>query len=291
MKICWIGTGVMGAPMAGHLLDAGHECRIYTRTKSKAESLLRRGAVWCDSPAEAAAGADFAGMIVGMPADVEQVVFGENGLLQGLGAGSLLVDFTTGSPSMAEKIAEAALRQNVAALDAPVSGGDVGARNATLSIMVGGDRSAFERALPVFNLLGKTVEYQGGPGAGQHTKMVNQILISGTMIGMCEALLYARKSGLEPQQVLKSVGGGAAASWSLSNLAPRIIRGDFEPGFFVEHFVKDMRIALEEAAGMDLELPGLKLVCSLYQKLQHELGMGRKGTQALIKALEQIQQN
>ncbi len=288
MNICWIGTGVMGEPMLGHLMDAGHKCRVYTRTKSKAEGLLARGAIWANSPAEAAEGADFAGMIVGMPEDVEQVVLGKNGLLEGLKPGTMLVDFTTSSPDLAVRMEAQARNRGVRMLDAPVSGGDVGARNATLSIMVGGNRRDFQEALPILRSLGKTVEYQGEAGAGQHTKMVNQILISGTMIGMCEALLYARKSGLDAEQVLKSVGGGAAASWSLANLAPRIIRNDFEPGFFVEHFVKDMRIALEEAERMRLDLPGLKLVYSLYEQLQNELDMGKSGTQALIKVLESI---
>ena len=286
MRICWVGTGVMGASMVGHLLDAGHDCTIYTRTREKAMALVERGAKWADTPAAAAKGADFACVMVGMPSDVEQVVLGPEGVLAAMPEGAILTDFTTSSPELASKIAKFAVQRGVSALDSPVSGGDVGARNATLSIMVGGDKAAFERALPLYRTLGKTVELQGGPGAGQHAKMVNQILISGTMIGVCEALVYARRAGLEPEQVLKSVGGGAAASWSLANMAPRIISGNLEPGFYVEHFVKDMDIALSESRRMDIRLPGLELVHSLYVRLRDEMGMGRKGTQALIKVLE-----
>ncbi len=286
MRICWIGTGVMGSPMVGHLLDAGHECAVYTRTREKAGALIARGARWSGTPAEAAGGAEFAGVMVGMPSDVEEVVLGACGVLAGLGSGGIISDFTTSSPELAERIAKFAEGRGISALDSPVSGGDVGARNAALSIMVGGDSAAFERALPVYRLLGKTVELQGPAGSGQHTKMVNQILICGAMVGVCEALLYARKSGLDPEQVLKSVGGGAAASWALANMVPRIIKGDFEPGFYVEHFVKDMEIALAESAVMGIDLPGLKLVHSLYIELRDELGMGRKGTQALVKVLE-----
>jgi 3-hydroxyisobutyrate dehydrogenase len=285
MKICWIGTGVMGSSMLEHLIDAGHKCTVYTRTKEKALPLLAKGAIWADSPAAAAEGANFAGMIVGMPSDVEQVTLGENGLLKNMSSGTTLVDFTTSSPALAVKIANFAKTINVNVLDAPVSGGDTGAKNATLSIMVGGERAVFDNAMPILKLLGKTIEYQGSAGSGQHTKMVNQILIAGTMIGLCEALIYAKKSGLNPLQVLKSVGGGAAASWSLTNLAPRIIAEDFEPGFYVEHFIKDMGIALTESQNMNIELPGLKLVHSLYQKLQNEMNMGKNGTQALIKVL------
>ncbi|MBN1863484.1 MAG: NAD(P)-dependent oxidoreductase [Victivallales bacterium] len=288
MRICWIGTGVMGAPMVGHLLDAGHECTVCTRTREKAEALIARGARWAGTPAEAAEGAEFAGVMVGMPSDVEQVVLGAGGIMERLGSGALLSDFTTSSPELAVRIAAFAEGRGVSALDSPVSGGDVGARNAALSIMVGGDSAAFERALPVYRLLGKTVELQGPAGAGQHTKMVNQILICGTMAGVCEALLYARKSGLDPEQVLKNVGGGAAASWALENMAPRIIKDDFEPGFYVEHFVKDMEIALAESARMGIDLPALKLVHSLYVELRDGLGMGRKGTQALVKVLEKL---
>lgn len=286
MKICWVGTGVMGSSMLGHLIDAGHECTVYNRTRKKAEPLLVKGAEWADSPAAAAKDADFAGTIVGMPADVEEVILGDQGILQELNSKTILVDFTTSSPALAKKIFNFAKKRKISTLDAPVSGGDVGAKNATLSIMVGGEKEAFDQALPILQLLGKTIEYQGPAGSGQHTKMVNQILITGTMIGICEALLYAKNSGLDPEQVLKSVSGGAAASWSLTNLAPRIIKGDFEPGFYVEHFIKDMEIALKEAQAMKLDLPGLELAHSLYVCLRDELNMGKKGTQALINVLD-----
>ncbi len=286
MKIGWIGIGVMGSSMVKNLLNAGHECYIFTRTKAKAEPLIEAGAIWKNSPAEVAEDADVVGMIVAMPADVESVTMGENGVLSTMKEGSILVDFTTSSPNLAKRIAESAKKKNIMTLDAPVSGGDIGAKNATLSIMIGGDKAAFEKLQGFFNALGKTIEYQGKAGAGQHTKMVNQILIATNMIGVCEALIYAQAAGLNPEDVLKSVGSGAAASWSLSNLAPRIIKGDFEPGFFVEHFIKDMGIALTEAKTMGLELSGLDMSYNLYKKLANEMNMGRKGTQALYLALK-----
>ncbi len=286
MKIGWIGIGVMGSSMVKNLLSAGHECFIFTRTKSKAEALIEAGAIWKDSPAQVAENADIVGMIVAMPSDVESVTIGENGVLSTMKPGTILVDFTTSSPLLAKKIAQFANKKDISTLDAPVSGGDIGARNATLSIMVGGDKASFDKLDDFFNTLGKTIEYQGPAGAGQHTKMVNQILIATNMIGVCESLIYAEKAGLNPENVLKSVGSGAAASWSLSNLAPRIIKGDFEPGFFVEHFIKDMGIALTEAKAMGIELPGLDMSYNLYKKLADEMNMGRKGTQALYFALK-----
>lgn len=287
MKIAWIGTGVMGASMAGRLMAAGHKLTVYNRTKSKATALLADGAQWADTPAEAAADAEVIFMIVGYPKDVEAVALGTDGILSAAKPGVILVDCTTSSPGLAKKIAAAGAAKNVAVLDAPVSGGDIGAKNATLSFMVGGDAAAFEKVKPLFEVMGKTVVLQGGSGAGQHTKMVNQILIASGMIGLCEALLYAEKSGLDPLTVLQSVGGGAAASWSLSNLWPRMIAGNFESGFFVEHFIKDMGIALDEAKRMQIELPGLELAFRLYNKTA-ELGCGRKGTQALLLALREI---
>ena len=287
MKIAWIGTGVMGQSMAGHLLAAGHELAVFSRTKAKASGLLTRGARWAESPEAAAREADAACAMVGYPADVEEVFLGARGLLQSMRPGTLCIDFTTSSPALAVKIHAEAARKDVAALDAPVSGGDVGAREARLSIMAGGEPEAFERAGPLFKLLAKTIVLQGRPGAGQHAKMVNQIMIAGTMMGMCEGLLYAQRAGLDPEKVLESVGGGAAASWSLANLYPRILRGDFGPGFFVGHFVKDLQIALESAAAMNLELPGLKLAHRLYALLKN--GGGAKfGTQALIRQLEKM---
>ena len=287
MKIAWIGTGVMGASMAGHLQNAGHELTVYNRTKAKADALVANGARWADTPAETAADADVIFMIVGYPSDVEAVALGDDGILSTAKSGTILVDCTTSSPALAVKVAEAGAAKRIAVLDAPVSGGDVGAKNAALSFMVGGDPDAFETVKPLFELMGKAIVLQGGAGAGQHTKMVNQTLIASGMIGLCEAMLYAEKSGLDPLTVLQSVGGGAAASWGLSNLWPRMIDGDFEPGFFVEHFIKDMGIALDEAKRMNLELPGLSMAFELYTKTA-ELGYGRKGTQALLLALREM---
>jgi 3-hydroxyisobutyrate dehydrogenase len=284
MRIGWIGLGVMGRSMAGHLLDAGHELLVHTRTPATADGLVARGATWCDSPANAAGGADVVATMVGYPADVRDVVLGPAGALAAMSSGALLVDFTTSEPTLAAEIATLAGERGIDALDAPVSGGDVGARNATLSIMVGGTPDAFARARPLLETLGSTIVHQGPAGAGQHTKMVNQILIAGTMMGLCEALLYARSTSLDPDVVLASVGGGAAASWSLANLAPRVLAGDLDPGFYVEHFVKDLGIALEEATRRDLDLPSLALARRLYTALA-EHGGARRGTQALIVEL------
>ena len=292
-RIGWIGTGVMGGSMAGNLLRAGYSVTLYTRTKEKAVPLLEMGGTWKDSPAEAAACCDAVFLMVGYPADVRGAVLGERGVLAGFRETAerafppTIVDMTTSSPALAAEIYAECKACGIDALDAPVSGGDIGARNGTLSIMVGGDQAVFERMKPVFETLGTNVVYQGKAGSGQHTKMVNQILIAGNMAGMCEALLYGFRAGLDMQKVMKSVAAGAAGSWSLSNLGPRILRGDFEPGFFVEHFIKDMGIALEEASRMDLRLPALGLVRCLYQRLAAQ-GGGRLGTQALIKALESL---
>ncbi len=287
MQIGWIGTGVMGSSMCGHLLDGGHPATVFSRTRARAEPLLAKGAEWAESPAGVAASSEIVFTMVGFPADVREVVLGEHGTLGAARPGSVLVDMTTSEPSLAVEIYEAARAKDVQSVDAPVSGGDVGARNATLSIMVGGDREAFERVRPLLEVLGKTIVHQGGPGAGQHTKMVNQILIASGMIGVCEALLYGYQAGLDLETVLESVSGGAAGSWSLSNYAPRMLKGDFEPGFFVEHFVKDMEIALAEARRMNLALPGLALAHELYLALKAQ-GGGRKGTQALLLALARL---
>ncbi len=283
-SIGWIGTGVMGVSMCGHVLDAGYAVTVHNRTRSRAEPLLEKGATWADTPAAAAASADVVCSIVGYPADVREVILGTDGALSGAASGAVLVDLTTSEPSLAVEIHERAAEKGVASIDAPVSGGDIGARNATLSIMVGGDEDAVERVRPLFEVMGKTIVRQGGPGAGQHTKMVNQTLIASGMIGVCEALLYAYKAGLDLETVLESVAPGAAGSWSLTNYAPRMLNGDFEPGFVVEHFVKDMGIALEEARRMNLSLPGLALAQQLYVALAAQ-GKGRKGTQSLILAL------
>lgn len=287
-KIGWIGTGVMGGACASRLLAADYEVAVFTRTRSKAEPLLAAGAVWADSPRAVAERSDVVFSIVGYPRDVREIFFGGDGVLNawstGDASGKIFVDMTTSSPELAVEIADAAARAGFDALDAPVSGGDVGAKNGTLSIMVGGSDAAFERLAPIFACLGTNVRRQGGPGAGQRTKTTNQILIAGNMIGVCEALLYAYRAGLDLDAVLASVSSGAAGSWSLSNLAPRILQGNFAPGFFVEHFVKDLGIALDDAERLRLSLPGVALARQLYLALIAQ-GGGRLGTQALIKAL------
>ena len=286
MKIAFIGTGVMGQSMAGHLLDAGHELVVYNRTKSKAQSLVDRGAVWADSPAEAADGSDLAIAIVGMPPDVEAVFLGEDGVLAASTPPPIIIDMTTSPPSLASRIAEEAATQNVSFIDAPVSGGDVGATNGTLSIMVGGEADAVKTVTSVFELMGKTIVHQGPAGSGQHTKMVNQILIAGGMLGMCEGLHYAQAAGLDGDKVIQSVGGGAAGSWSINNLGPRILKRDFEPGFYIEHFLKDLSIAIHEAELMNLDLPALTMARTFYERATQD-GLGRKGTQALQLLVEQ----
>ncbi len=286
-RIGWIGTGVMGSSMCGHLLDAGFSATVFNRTKAKAAALLEKGAVWVDSPQAVAESSDVVFTIVGYPADVRHVVLGEDGVLAGLRSGGIFVDMTTSEPSLAVEIAEVATNKGVATIDAPVSGGDVGAREARLSIMIGGDRQAVDAIEPCFGAMGKTIVYQGGPGAGQHTKMVNQTLIATNMIGVCEALLYGYTAGLDLETVMQSVASGAAGSWSLSNLGPRIIAGNFDPGFFVEHFIKDMGIALAESKRMGLSLPGLALAHQLYLAVAAQ-GHARDGTHALQLALASL---
>jgi 3-hydroxyisobutyrate dehydrogenase len=286
-RIGWIGTGVMGRSMCGHLIEAGYTVTLFTRTKQKAGELLDRGAAWAESPRHVAAASDVVISIVGFPEDVREVLLGEAGALAGCKSGNVIVDMTTSRPSLAVEIARRAAERNVASIDAPVSGGDVGARNATLSIMIGGDAGAVNALEPIWRTLGSKWIHQGGPGAGQHTKMVNQTLIATCMIGVCEALLYAYKAGLDLEKVLESVASGAAGSWSLSNYGPRIIAGDFDPGFFVAHFIKDMGIALEEARRMGLALPGLALAEQLYQAVAAQ-GHAQKGTHALMLALAQM---
>lgn len=283
-RVGWIGTGVMGVSMCGHLLAAGYETTVTTRTRARAEPLIAAGARWADTPAELAANSDVVFSMVGYPADVREVLLGADGALDGARAGTMLVDMTTSEPSLAVEIAETAAAQGVHVLDAPVSGGDVGARNGTLSIMVGGPVEVVEAVRPCLEVLGSTIVRQGGHGAGQHTKMVNQILIASTMVAMSEALVYAYRVGLDVEQVLASVAPGAAGSWSLSNLAPRVVAGNFAPGFFVDHLVKDLGIALAEAKRARIALPGLALANQLYVALQAQ-GRGRDGTQALVHAL------
>ncbi len=285
--IGWVGTGVMGRSMCGHLLAAGCTARVHTRTRERATDLLAKGAAWAASPREAAAGADVIFSMVGFPSDVEDVILGPDGVLAGAEAGAVIVDMTTSQPSLAVRIHAAAAAKGVAALDAPVSGGDVGAREAKLAIMVGGDKAAFDRVLPLFQKLGETIALMGGPGSGQHTKMVNQILIAGNMIGVVEGLLYAQKAELDPSAVIDVVGKGAAGSWSINNLGRRIVKGDFNPGFFIKHFVKDMGIALEEARRMKLSLPGLALVHQFYVSAQ-AVGLENLGTQGLYQVLARM---
>jgi len=286
-RVGFIGTGVMGQSMCRHIINAGYGMTVSTRTKSKAQSLLDAGAAWADTPKAVAERSDVVFAIVGFPSDVREVFLGEKGALAGAKAGSVLVDMTTSQPALAAEIYEAAKTKGVAALDAPVSGGDVGAKNAALSIMVGGDADVLQAVKPLLSCMGKTIVHQGSAGAGQHTKMVNQILITGALNGVCEALLYARKAGLDPKVVLESVGGGAAASWQLNNLGPKIIDRNFEPGFYAEHFIKDMSIALEESRRMKIAMPGLSLVAQLFNAV-HAQGYGRKGTHALMLALEKF---
>jgi 3-hydroxyisobutyrate dehydrogenase len=285
--IGWIGTGVMGGPMAGHLIDAGHELHVFNRTRERAEGLLEQGANWCASPADVGAATEVVFLMLGYPSDVRETVLGDGALLEAMSPDSLLIDMTTSEPTLAVEIAAVAAGQKVSALDAPVSGGDVGARNAALVIMVGGDEDAFERARPLFDVLGRVATLQGGPGSGQHTKMMNQIAIASGMVGMCEALLYAHRAGLDVEQALDTIKDGAAGSWSLSNYAPRILRGDLEPGFKIEHFLKDLGVALSEARRMNLSLPGTALAEQLYVAAASR-GLGKKGTQALAIALSEL---
>jgi len=286
-RIGWIGTGVMGISMCGHLIAKGYSMTIFSRTKSKADALIASGATWANSPKAVAEQSDVIFSIVGFPSDVREIILGEQGALAGCSKGNILVDMTTSEPSLAQEIAKAAEEKGVPSVDAPVSGGDVGAREARLSIMVGGDKSVVDALMPCFEAMGQTIVHQGGPGAGQHTKMVNQTLIATNMIGVCEALLYGYRAGLDLTTVMKSVGPGAAGSWSLANLGPRIIDNNFDPGFYVEHFIKDMGIALAEAKRMNLSLPGLALAHQLYIALAAQ-GHSRDGTHALELALASL---
>ena len=284
--IGFVGIGVMGRSMAGHLLTAGYPVHVFNRTKEKAQALLDRGAVWQGSAGDVAAVVDVVITIVGFPQDVEAVYLGDGGIVERAKPGATVIDMTTSSPDLAVRIYESAKAKGIAAIDAPVSGGDIGAKEARLSIMVGGDSDAFEKVKPIFEVMGKNIVLQGGAGAGQHTKMSNQVAIASGMMAICEAMAYAKKSGLDPETVLKSIGSGAAGSWSLTNLAPRILKRDYAPGFFVKHFLKDMRIAIESAENMKLELPGLALAKQLYDRLAAS-GGENDGTQALFKLYEE----
>jgi 3-hydroxyisobutyrate dehydrogenase len=277
----------MGLSMCGHLLAKGYGVTVHSRTRAKAEPLLAGGSHWADSPRAVAAQGEVIFTMVGFPAEVREVYLGSDGILAGARPGSILVDMSTTRPSLAQEISSAARARGLRAVDAPVSGGDVGARNAALSIMVGGDPEVVTAIMPLLEIMGKQIVYQGGPGAGQHAKMGNQIVIAGTMIGVCECLLYGYRAGLDLETMLRSVSSGAAACWSLTNLAPRILKRNFDPGFFVDHFIKDMGIALDEASRLGISLPGLALVHQLYLAVKAQ-GHGKLGTHALMLALEQL---
>ncbi|MDQ0429116.1 3-hydroxyisobutyrate dehydrogenase [Planomicrobium stackebrandtii] len=285
MKLGFIGTGVMGNSLVKHLLDHEHEVSIYTRTAKKAENLVEAGAVLVESPQKVAENSEVIFTMVGYPSDVEEIYFGDKGILEHAKAGAVLVDMTTSKPQLAQRIFEAAAEKGLHALDAPVSGGDVGAKNAVLSIMVGGEKDIFKQVSPLLNLFGENIVFQGPAGSGQHTKMCNQINIANNMMGVCESLIYAKKAGLDPERVLRSISSGAAGSWSLSNLAPKMINEDFRPGFYIKHFIKDMKIAAEEAENWGLNLPGLRLSLSMYEELAAK-GYEDNGTQTLIRQYE-----
>lgn len=285
--IGWIGTGVMGRSMCMHLINAGYQVNVHNRTKDAAADLIEKGAEWCDTPRRAADGSEVVFSIVGYPEDVEAVILGENGVLSQSPTCSTIVDMTTSEPKMARHIYDSAKEKGISSLDAPVSGGDVGAREGKLAIMAGGDRDAYEKVLPLFEILGENIAYMGGPGAGQHTKMSNQILIASTMVGVVESLLYAYKAGLDMNEVIDVIGKGAASSWSINILGRRIAAGDFDPGFFIKHFVKDMGIALEEAKKMKLSLPGLSLANQFYLSAM-ALGYENLGTQGLFKVFQHM---
>ncbi len=290
MKIGFIGCGVMGKSMARRLKNAGHDLVIYSRTKEKCLDLIAEGVRWADCVADSCEDREVVMTMVGLPTDVEQVYFSEQGILSSMKSGTIVVDFTTSLPSLAEKISSQIHDIGSLSLDAPVSGGDIGARNGTLSIMVGGDRPAFDKLEKVWSQLGSKWVFQGGAGSGQRTKICNQLLICTNMIGVCEALIFAAKSGLDPEKVMQSVESGAAGSWSLSNLGTRILKNDFKPGFFVEHFVKDLSIALEEAKTLSLNLPGLEMATGFYKNVM-DMGYERKGTQALYLYLKSISES
>lgn len=282
MRIGSIGTGVMGKSIVGHFLAAGHEVSVFNRTKSKTDELVAKGAVWKDTPAEVTTFSEIVFSMVGYPSDVEEIYYGEKGILSVDVTNKILIDLTTSTPTLAEKIYQTAKEKGAASLDAPVSGGDLGAQNGTLTIMVGGDQVAYDRVTPLFEIMGKSYSLQGAAGAGQHTKMANQIMIAGTMTGLTEMLVYAKAADLDVEKVLDTLSGGAAQNWSMTNYAPRILKADYSPGFFVKHFIKDLKIALDEAEKMQLDLPATKLATELYERLADQ-GFENDGTQALIK--------
>lgn len=283
--IGFVGTGVMGKSMAGHLIDKGYEVNVYNRTKSKADDLVEKGATWCDTIATLSEKSDVIISIVGYPKDVESIYLSQDGILNHAKANSIVIDMTTSSPALAHDIYEKAKERNIKSLDAPVSGGDVGAKNAALTIMVGGDQEAYNQVEDIFNLLGKNVVYQGKSGNGQHTKLSNQIAIAAGMLGVAEAIIYAEEAGLDIDKVFNSIEHGAAGSWSLSNLGPRMVKEDYAPGFYVKHFIKDMKLAIEESEKMGLYMPGLLKAKEVYDALS-EAGYDDNGTQAVIQLLK-----
>lgn len=282
MKIGFIGTGVMGKSIVKHFLTAGHEVAVYNRTKSKTDELVEKGATWQETPAKVTNASEIIFSMVGYPSDVEEIYYGTDGIFSIDVAGKTLIDLTTSTPTLAEKIYQTAKENGAAAMDAPVSGGDLGAQNATLTIMVGGDQATYDQVVPLFEIMGKSYSLQGAAGSGQHTKMANQIMIAGTMTGMTEMLVYAKAANLDVPKVLETLGGGAAQNWSMTNYAPRILKADYSPGFFVKHFIKNLKIALDEAEKMQLDLPATKLATELYERLADQ-GFENDGTQALIK--------
>lgn len=285
MKIGFIGVGVMGSPMVSNLMKKGYDVSVYTRTKEKAAQVMEEGAHWCDTVAEAAKGKDVVITIVGYPKDVEEVYFGDDGIIENADKGTVLIDMTTTSPKLAVKIYEEALQKGLKALDAPVSGGDIGARKGTLAIMAGGEKEVFDTMIPVFEAMGTNIRYQGKAGNGQHTKMANQIAITGCIASVCEAITYAKNCGLDPQDMFNAISTGAAGSWQMTNNGQKIINGDFAPGFFVKHFIKDMKIAIEESDARELNLEVLHRVYDKYERLA-EMGLEEEGTQALIKVID-----
>lgn len=281
-NIGFIGTGIMGAPMVRNLMKAGFNLSVYNRTKEKAMPLVHEGATWCNTPADCADGADVVITIVGYPKDVEEIYFGKNGIFEGAKAGTYLIDMTTSSPSLAKRIDKEATKRGLYALDAPVTGGDTGAKNGTLSILVGGDETAFNQLMPVFQAMGKKISYMGAAGCGQHTKLCNQIAIAGALSGACEAISYAKAAGLDPEKMVDAISDGAASSFQLSNVAKKGMEGDFNPGFMLKHFIKDMNLADQEALDRNLTLDITELVRNISTKLADN-GHANEGTQALLK--------
>lgn len=283
MKIGFIGTGVMGSSMIKNLLNANYDVNVFNRTKEHAQSVLEAGAHWCDTPEDVAKTSSVVITIAGFPQDVEKIYFGEHGLFSGADENTILVDSTTSTPKLDEKIYKEGQKKNIQTLDAPVSGGDVGAQNGNLTIMVGGDKTTFDEVKPVLSVMGSQVKLFGGPGKGQHTKMANQIMIAGTMTGMIEMFEYGKAAGLNLPSMIETVTSGSADNWSLDNYGPRVIAGDFKPGFSAKHFLKDLRIALQGAEEMEIDLPATKLAKQLYEKMVDEYQLGNDGTQGLIK--------